>query len=413
MLRMTQDFPISRRTVTKSALLGSAALLSGAGGRAHADSRATHAPLAPGNCVLTLPAPTGRHPVGCKSIYLVDASRRDPWDPEFPVRELILTVFYPARDTIGLARAPQLPPLAASAFADIVSFTPLQLPGVGVDWGGTMSHSFQGAAARPGRWPVLVYSPGGGDPRGLGTSLAEDLASHGAVVVAVDHPGDAVAVEFPDVTTFRHDQVRTTVLRGDPRDQPRVFRTMIDARIADLRFVLGRLRHAAGLPLPPGLSDALDLRRMGVYGHSAGGSAVAEVLYEDQRVRAGINLEGYLDYPPTAADGAVEPFPVAAEGTDRPLLLLGSEGFSRGQELDRSWSAVAAASGRWVRSARIADANHWIFADYAVMVPQLQMAGLMTAASRDTLIGAIDPAVSVPEIRHVVRGFFARHLATC
>ncbi|MFJ2770516.1 alpha/beta hydrolase [Streptomyces sp. NPDC087300] len=410
---MTRDFSVSRRTVTASALLGSAALMLGAGGRAYANSRTCKVDPDPvsADAVLTLPAPTGPHPVGCQPLYLVDDTRCDPWDPAIPVRELMLTVHYPAGDVTGLTPAAQLPPQAAIWFGRIAPLTLLHLPAAGVDWGATRSHAFEGAPPLPGRWPVLVHSPGGGDPRGLGTSLAEDLASHGAVVVLVDHPGDAAAVEFPDARPYRDDTVRTTVFRSDPRDQPDVARTMIDARIADLHYVLDRLRHAAELPLPRGLAETLDLRRLGVYGHSAGGSAVTEVMYEDRRVRAGINLEGYLDYPPSAPGTAAEPFPVAEKGVDRPLLLLGSEGFDRRQEMDRSWSAVAALSGRRVRRARVADANHWTFTDYAAMLPQLQVAGLMTAAERNALVGSVTPTVSIPTVRHTIRRFFARHLA--
>ncbi|MFG2297997.1 alpha/beta hydrolase [Streptomyces sp. NPDC048603] len=410
---MNNDVPLSRRTVTRSALLGTAALFLGTRTRAHAASGTTVPDRlpAPRDAVLTLPAPTGRHAVGCLPVHLVDRSRSDPWEPGIPVRELMLTVFYPARHPTGAAPAPQLPPQAATRFGQIAPLTPLGLPATGVDWGATLSHSVPGAVPLPGRWPVLVYSPGGGDPRGLGTSLAEDLAGHGAVVVAVDHPGDAVAVEFPDVTPYRDDPVRTTVLRGDARDRPSLFRTMTDTRIADLHFVLDRLRQPARMPLPRGLAEALDLRRLGVYGHSAGGTAATEVMHEDRRVRAGINLEGYLDRPPAVPGGAAELFPVAAEGVDRPLLLLGTERFERRRELDRSWSAVAARSGRWVRTARIAGAGHWIFTDYAAMLPQLQAAGLMTAATRNRLIGALAPTVSVAQVRRTVRGFFARHLS--
>ncbi|MBF9069486.1 alpha/beta hydrolase [Streptacidiphilus fuscans] len=402
-------FPVSRRTVTRSAVLGLAAAFAGLG--TGATPVAADGPTA-ADLVLDLPAPTGRHRVGQQPVYLVDPSRPDPWEADYPVRELMLTVFYPARDVAGSVPAPQLPKLAASLFGRVMQFSPLQLPAAGVDWGSTLSHSDLGAPALPGRWPVLVYSPGGGDPRGLGTCLAEELASHGAVVVTVDHPGDAAVVEFPGVTAFRSGRVRTTVLRGDPRDQPSLFRTMIDARIADLHFVLAQLGRASELPLPEGLADSLDLRRVGVYGHSAGGSAVTEVLFENREVRAGINLEGYLDYPPALPGGTPEAFPVAASGVDRPLFLLGSSGFDREQELDRSWAEVARNSGRWVRSARIADANHWVFTDCAAVIPQLQIAGLMTAAQRDALVGAVDPAVSVPEVRRAVRQFFARHLAT-
>ncbi|MBW5481096.1 alpha/beta hydrolase [Streptomyces bambusae] len=411
---MTRDLSVSRRFVTASALLGSAALLFGAGGPAHAGARATAVAPVADDVVLRLPAPTGRHLVGCRSVHLVDTSRPDPLTPAFPVRELMLTVFYPARDVTGLARAPQLPPLAAGLFGQIAPWGPLQVPAAGVAWGATLSHSYAGAAVLPGRRPVLVYSPGGGDPRGWGTCLAEDLASHGAVVVAVDHPGDAAAVEFPDVTPYRPDPVRPTVLRGDPRDRPALWRTLIDTRIADLHFVLDRLRHASALPLPDGLARVLDLRRVGVYGHSAGGSAVSQVLFENRLVRAAVNLEGYLDHPPTGPGGpggAGAPFPIVSAGTDRPVLLLGSEEFDRRRELDRSWSALAARSPRWVRSGRIPHAGHWVFTDFAAALPQLQAAGLMTAEQRNAVIGPVGPDVSVPEVRRTVRRFFTRHLA--
>lgn len=344
-------------------------------------------------------------------MYLVDKSRVDPWDVGFPVRELMLTVFYPARDGTGHAPAPQLPSWATEAFAAIAPLTPLTLPAEGVDWAATRSHAFEGAPPPRAGGRCSCTAPGGGDPRGLGSSLAEELAGHGAVVFSLDHPGGAAAVKFPEVTPYRRDLVRTTVFRGDPRDRPAIARTMIDTRVADLRHVLRRLRRPADLPLPRGLSATLDPRRIGVYGHSAGGSAVTEALYEDRRVRAGVNLEGCLDYPPSAPGGAAEPFPVTVDGVGRPLLLLGTERFNRGRELDRSWSAVAARSGHWVRIARVTDADHGIFTDYAAMLPQIQDAGLMTAAERDAVIDTVDPAVSVPEVRRTVRRFFACHLA--
>ncbi|WBP88699.1 hypothetical protein [Kitasatospora cathayae] len=79
--------------------------------------------------------------------------------------------------------------------------------------------------------------------------------------------------------------------------------------------------------------------------------------------------------------------------------------------MDRSWSALAAHSGRTVRRALVADADHWAFTDFAAMLPQLQAAGLITAERRNALIGGVAPTVSVPEVRRAVRRFFGRHLA--
>ncbi|MES4903627.1 MULTISPECIES: alpha/beta hydrolase [unclassified Streptomyces] len=399
---------VSRRTVTTSAL--PAALLAGGGGLARARAAAA--------ATVRLPAPTGPHPVGVTTLYLVDRSRRDPWEPGIPVREVMATVRYPARTVRGYPLAPQLSQGVAELFAVIAPATHPGLPRAGVDWAATMTHAHPGAPARPAPHPVLLYSPGGGDPRGLGTVVAEELASHGCVVVTVDHPGDACAVEFPCAMTGR-DMVRPTVFRGDPRTGPATFRTMIATRIADLRFVLdqveavasGRNPDAARRPLPEGIGRALDLSRVGVYGHSAGGTAAAEALYEDRRIAAAVNLEGYLNHPAEAPGREGELFPVARYGVDRPLLLLDTDGFgARDEDMRRSWSAALAHPGGHIGRRRLGDAAHWVFTDYAAVAPQLQTAGLMTAEARGALVGAVDPARSVPAVRGLVRGFFARRL---
>ncbi len=362
--------------------------------------------------VLGLPGDGGGYSVGVAELYLVDRRRRDPWE-RIAVREVMVSVFYPAGEVRGLPLARQFSPGVAGVFGEVMPLVRPGLPRVGVDWAGTATHAYVGAPVLGGRWPVLVYSPGGGDPRGLGTCVAEELASWGWVVVCVDHPGDAVAVEFP-VERVGRERVRTTVFRGDPRADAGVFRTMVGARVADVRFVLdelgsfaaGRGVDAAGRAVPRGFGRALDLRRVGVYGHSAGGTAAAQAMYEDRRIGAAVNWEGFLDQAPGASGRPGELLPVARCGVDRPLLLVGTDGFAGREELGRSWSAVRAHSGGRVRQRRFADAAHWVFTDYAAMVPQLQAAGLMSAEARRGLVGSVAPEVSVPGVRRSVRRFF-------
>nr|WP_086825533.1 acetylhydrolase [Streptomyces sp. NRRL B-24572] len=365
---MTPHPAPSRRTVAKGALLGAAAVLFGPGSGA---ARAADGPAA-----LRLPAPTGPHPVGLRTFVLTDTSRNDPWEPA-AVREVKISVLYPARTVRGFPRAPQLTPDEAGEFAGLAPLVHPGLPEAGVDWGAVLTHGHVDAPPLPGRRPVLVYTPGGGDSRTLGTTLAEDLASHGRIVVLVDHPGDASQVELPS-------GMRWTVLRGDP--DPATFRTMIDTRVADLRLLLDRL---PGLPLAP----VMDLRRIGVYGHSAGGTAAVHALASDDRIAAGVNLEGYLDLDPELV-----------AGLDRPLLMFRTDGFEHADRLERSWAGLPA------RRVLLTDANHWIFSDYAHLVPQLQAAGLVTADTRAALVGAGDPAAATARVRHGLRSFFDRHL---
>ncbi|MEU3778420.1 alpha/beta fold hydrolase [Streptomyces sp. NPDC032472] len=374
---MTASFTPGRRFLAKSALAGAAGLFLTAAAPSAAAAGRCGPPL------LRLPAPTGPYPVGARALHLVDGSRNDPWEPRIGVRELMVTVLCPAVPGRGFPRAPQLTAGAAAEFALLAHLIRPHLPAAGVDWAATLTHARAGAPPLPGRRPVLLYSPGGGDARTMGSSLAIDLASYGWTVITVDHPGDASEVEFPDERPGRA-RIRTTALRPDL--DAATFRTMIDTRVADLRFVL----------------DALGLHRVGVYGHSAGGTAAAQALHEDRRIAAAVNLEGYLD----RMDG--ELFPVARDGTDRPLLLAGSDGF-RDARLDRSWAALLSHGGPVTRR-QLDDTAHWVFTDYAALVPQLHEAGLMTAGGRAAMVGRADPRITVPAVRDLVRSFFARHL---
>ncbi|MFE9737944.1 alpha/beta fold hydrolase [Streptomyces sp. NPDC006477] len=374
---MTSRTP-GRRAVTQGAL----ALLLGAA--APSLSAAAAAAARSGPSALRLPPPTGPYPVGAEVRHLVDPTRNDPWVPAIGVRELMVTVLTPAVPGRGFPRMPQLTPGAAGMFTVLGPLIRPHLPREGVDWAATLTHARLGAPPLPdGRRPVLLYSPGGGDSRAMGSSLAIELASYGWTVVTVDHPGDASEVEFPETRPGRR-RVRETALRPDL--DAATFRTMVDTRVADLRFVL----------------DALGLERVGLYGHSAGGTAVAQALHEDRRVAAAAVLEGYLDL----MDGTL--LPVARDGVDRPVLLAGTDGF-RDDRLDRSWAALLAHGGPVVRR-HLDDSDHWVFTDYAAVVPQLQKAGLMSAEGRADMVGTIAPGTSVPAVRRLLRTFFARHL---
>ncbi|WP_018348879.1 hypothetical protein [Longispora albida] len=352
-----------------------------------------------------LAAPDGRLPVGTEVLHLVDEQRTDPWpDAAGQPRELMVTVHYPARTVRGYPLARQMSPLAARHFGAFdARYIHPELPDSGVDWQGATGRAHTGAPARSGRYPVLLYSPAAGDPRTLNTALAEDLASRGNIVVSMDHPGETSEVEFPG------GRLRGIALPGPP-GQPDVFSTILQTRLADTRFVLGELTglasgtnpDAEGRRLPERLGRALDLGRAGMYGHSIGGTTAAQALYEDPRIDVAVNLEGYLDHP------GGELLPVARYGTSRPLLLYGTDGF-RDERFARGWAAMRA-SGTCVRQETVASATHWVFSDFATIAPQLQAAGLMTAEQRKSLIGAVEPPVSVPAIRDTVAGFFSGRL---
>ncbi|WP_199818977.1 alpha/beta hydrolase family protein [Streptomyces sp. NRRL B-1347] len=345
-----------------------------------------------------LPAPTGPHPVGTVTTRLVDHSRHDPWVTSQPYRELMVSVWYPARKTGGSPRpAPYMAPGAAERWD---AAAPHGIAKGAVDWPGMRTHARQAAPAddRGGRRPVLLYSAGANDPRTWGTSLVEEMASRGYVVITVDHTYEAPGVQFPDGSVKDDKPMRDALAKvTDERSLSELLKKVVDTRVADDKFVLDRLGA-----LPHGLSRLVDRGRVGMFGHSAGGVAAAETMYEDKRVKAAVDLDGTLEL--NGEPKGTNLTPVARHGVDRPLLLMGREGSDHTTE--PSWRAFWSHTPGWKRDFTLRGSRHQTYTDLAAVLPQ-------TGASQDVIeknIGTVDPKRAITAQRAYVASFFDRWL---
>lgn len=207
----------------------------------------------------TLPAPTGPYAVGTTSLHLIDATRADPWVPADHSRDLIVQLWYPAASVHGFPAAPWLTPAAARAY-ERANHLPV------FRWPLTAGHEGAPVLHRPHGWPVLLYSPGLGGQRGEATSLVQGLAGQGYLVVTIDHVHDSQVVEMPDGTI---ESSRLPEIA--PENELAVTAKAIDARVADVRFVLDRL-ELLNREDGSSLRGAFDEHAIGMLGHSDGGA---------------------------------------------------------------------------------------------------------------------------------------------
>lgn len=351
-----------------------------------------------------LPAPSGPHDVGATTLHLEDPERADPWMPDRR-RELMVTVTYPARAVENLPLAHYVSHEAVPAVVGDVAAA-LNLPMESQNLIGLRTAARAGAPVvdTPGRsLPVVLYSPGMLVPRLLGTGAAEDLASRGYVVVSIDHTYEAQAVEFPG---------GRVVVGIDPTDDPERSRqwrrTALDARVADTGFVLDEIAElAAGgnpdvkrRPLPEGLGRALDSSRIGMFGHSLGGFTAAEAMVHDDRIDAGVNLDGMIGLDEFGA--------AAVEGLDRPLLLMSSEQVSAAGGSTPSWNAFWDNTRGWKRELELAGAAHYSFTDLPSLVPPI--ASAVAPELTQHLVGTIAPDRATRAVRAYVAAMFDRFL---
>jgi len=316
---------------------------------------------------LTLPEATGPSPIGRIDPRLVDRSRVDPVAPGHRARELMVHVWYPAKAPRG-GRAPYFDARTAALYEQ-----DLHVPaGLLAD---LRTHAYAGAEPARGRHPVVLLSPGLGVPVALETLLAEDLASHGYAVVAIEQTYE-VPVVFPGGRLVMPSGISSEA------DVSRV----LQVRLADARFVLRRL---ARLPL----ADAFDLERIAMVGHSLGGATAGSLMLVERRVRAGVNLDGSLRGR------------VVQEGLDRPFMIALAPGHGSHDlsliRFDRSQR------GPLVR-ATFAGVSHLGFTDLMALVPQL--ARYSPAIRREFPVGAADPARAIATQRAYVRAFLDRYL---
>ncbi|RSN49486.1 alpha/beta hydrolase [Amycolatopsis sp. WAC 04197] len=285
---------------------------------------------------LKLPPPTGSHPVGSSDLHLIDSSRTDPWVPTEP-RELMVSMFYPALVPFG-AKRPYLTSAEAKAF-----LTESGLPDVDPALlSGLRTSARVDAPPLPGRHALVVLSPGFGKPRTTLTGLAEELASKGFVVALIGHNYESHGTAFPDghVTECAACGSDSTLL-------PPI-------RSADVSFVLDTLTKPSSR-----WSRLIDRTRIGMAGHSIGGYSAPTAMVDDQRIRAGVDMDGRLWSP------------IPAPGIDRPFLLLGRESEYTPAGPDTTWAGSWPNLTGWKRWISVATAGHASFTDVGVLGEQL------------------------------------------
>ncbi|MFI1645370.1 alpha/beta hydrolase family protein [Streptomyces avidinii] len=384
---MTTTPFISRKGMTRRRMLG-AALTAGAAvplaavaGPAWADS----ASAAPASTRLTLPGPTGPHPVGTVQLHLVDRSRPDDIAGPGHFRELMATVWYPARDVERYPVAPWMPAGAFQAFLADAGLSALASLG-------PLTAGHVGAPVRRSgrRLPVVVFSHGAHSHQGDHTVMVQELASHGYAAVTVAHQYDTYT-EFPDG--------RVAVPLRD-RQAP----TMPGDFAADLRFVLDCVEQlAAGCnpdvarrKLPAELLGSLDPQRMGAFGWSKGGTATACAALADERIRAGLSLDGPMQMnPPLAGD------------LDRPFMMM-SAAFTRAADPAAAafWSLLRG----WRLNIQAQGAVHVSYGDNEALFPQVAKLLGWSGQQLQDVIGTLDPDQAVRIQQAYPLAFFDEHL---
>ncbi|MBP1040151.1 dienelactone hydrolase family protein [Vagococcus sp. BWB3-3] len=319
---------------------------------------------------------TGTYHVGTLSYQWTDPNRLEDALPETKEpRTIMVKVWYPTDETEG-ETAPYFEksePFSKSLkeVMGVPSFLTNDLKRVK-----TRSLASVSLSDDKQQYPVLVFSHGFMGYENQNTFQLEELASQGYVVVAINHTYQSVASIFLDGSVHYFDQ------RYQATDVTKMFEKM-DALneiwLADSRFVLDKIEELN--QQDPRFSNHLDLANIGMFGHSFGGATTLQALLVDDRVKAGINMDGALyGEERIPSTGLTKPFlQISADQSIKPLeeytdQELKAAGASRSEqaaflnEFQARNQSVPKNGNYWLV---LKNSNHLSFSDFYLLSPQL------------------------------------------
>jgi hypothetical protein len=323
--------------------------------------------------ITSFPEPSGPFAVGTFDRVMVDPARTNSYRYGSTTNAIMVTFWYPAAEP----EAGVLPgPRWNRRLAGDASF--YEKAGGDTRWTklapALVGYRFRDArlAAGQERYPILMFSHCNGTHRAFSSHIAEELASHGYVVLAPDHP-DCHKTEFPD------GRYLAGASSGDT-----------GGRLLDFQFLLDEVeRLDAGDPF---FGARLDLNRIGIYGLIYGGM-VAEVCRRDARVKCAALLEA-------------ENLQVPAAGLQKPFLAMNHTGSPRLAQSQNLFTK-ASADAVWLQ---VSGADRFTFSDAAwgSQIPWGRKPALAIDACLvwffDTLLKGQEPAFPAhPELIHVNR----------
>jgi pimeloyl-ACP methyl ester carboxylesterase len=210
-----------------------------------------------------------------------------------------------------------------------------------------------------GLLPVVIFSPGFGVPGNHSSILAEDLASHGYLVLTMSCTYESISTEWSN-----------GVIAQNVSYVGNQWAKCLNARVADVRYLLDQLSN-----LPNGIGAQADVNKVAIAGHSYGGTTGMEVGYlEPTRVKAVVALDGPVGYAGTSNQALTH-------GIPQPVMLLAMPADPSSAYMT-DWAAYSNTTHGPLHKYRVAGTQHYAYNDVGL---------LCGADKKGTLCGTIDP----------------------
>ncbi|WP_339917416.1 hypothetical protein [Yeosuana marina] len=260
--------------------------------------------------VFDLPQPKGPYSVGTTDILLELDREEIITENKYDKRKLMIKVWYPTNDKVGEMDL-YVDDGGRHGFAQKYG-----LPNSTFNYLDKVNtHVFRNASVADKKFPVLVFSHGYNSKANNYYALLSQIVSEGYVVFAVNHTYESTGTTFPDGSevyfnyeyaqkiesgTWKNMEPVIEAFKGNLSFEERhpivkkglktyFVRKMVERWAKDITDVIDNIDswNTSGF-----FKGKLDVENIGVFGHSRGGGAAGEAFLSDNRIKAGVNIDG-------------------------------------------------------------------------------------------------------------------------
>lgn len=262
--------------------------------------------------VFELPKTTGNYKIG--SDYILLKTDRDEEITENPndKRELLIKVWYPA-----IIKNEEKEPYLNDG--DRISFAAkyglLEAIFNYLDY--VETNTFVKPEVANEKFPVLIFSHGSYSKASGYYAIIEEIVSQGYIVLNINHTYESTGTLFPDGTLKLYNQAYDKKYISNQKMAELAWKMQQDyqnAKNEEERFIASDFALKNYIPAVISkrwskdissvidvledwntnsfLANHLEISKIGVFGHSQGGTSVGQSILDDKRVSAGVNLDG-------------------------------------------------------------------------------------------------------------------------
>lgn len=252
--------------------------------------------------VYEIPRPDGAFAVGTVTFELTDSKRTEQYggitkataENGNDLRRIRVQVWYPSDDVSGYKQAPWLQDgiLLPRSLAKV-----MKMPFFVLDHTkDILSNAYIEAPVSQSKekYPVVIISHGWTGFRNLHNDFAELLASNGFIVLGINHTYGAQMTVFEDGFSAELDK-NALPDRAKTPDFLKYANQLVLTYAGDVKLVLETMDTINEGRYSNVLTGVLDVKRIGLMGHSTGGGADVSVALSDSRIKSLFCMDAWVE----------------------------------------------------------------------------------------------------------------------